>query len=179
MQIAIPENVETTRLFLRPLRYEDAEEIFYVYASKPEATRYVSWPTHQTIDDTRAFLKSTIAGWEKGTEYSFAIFTKEKARFIGSFGLLNDEGKIQFGYILGPLHWGNGFATEACTALMKVLTGIPGIHRIGTFIDAENGASARVLLKSGLMEEARLPSWFRFVNQANQAKDCVLFRMDR
>jgi ribosomal-protein-alanine N-acetyltransferase len=175
MRLAIPEKIETARLFLRPLRYEDAEEIFYVYASKADATRFVSWPMHQTIEDTRAFLRETITGWEKGTDYSFGIRKKENGRFIGSFGMLNDQGKIQFGYILGPLHWGNGYATEVCQAMLKILKELP-VYRIGTFIDSENVASARVLLKSGLVEEARLPAWFRFVNQGNEAKDCTLFR---
>ena len=177
MRLVIPEKIETARLFLRPLRYEDAEEIFYVYASKPEATRYVSWSMHQTIEDTRAFLKDSITGWEKGTDYSFGIRKKENGRFIGSFGVLNDSGKLQFGYVLGPLHWGNGYATEVCRVMMKVLAGVREVYRIGTFVDAENVASAKVLLKSGLVEEARLSGWFRFVNQGNMAKDCIFFRL--
>ncbi len=177
MRLAIPEKIETARLFLRPLRYEDAEEIFYAYASKAEATRYVSWPMHQTIEDTRSFLKETIQGWEKGTDYSFGIRKKENGRFIGSFGILNDLGKIQFGYVLGPLHWNNGYATEVCQVMMKILAGVPEVYRIGTFVDSENIASVRVLLKSGLVEEARLPAWFRFINQENQAKDCIFFRL--
>lgn len=177
MRLAIPEKIETARLLLRPLRYEDAEEVFYVYASKADATRYVSWPRHQTIEDTRTFLHVAIKGWEKGTDYSFGIRKKENGRFIGSFGILNDQGKIQFGYVLGPLHWGNGYATEVCQVMMKILANMPEVYRIGTFIDSENVGSAKVLLKSGLVEEARLPRWFRFINQGNQSKDCIFFRL--
>ena len=177
MRLAIPEKIETARLFLRPLRYEDAEEMFYVYASKPEATRFVSWPVHQTIEDTRTFLNIAINGWEKGTDYSFGIRKKENGRFIGSFGILNDLGKLQFGYILGPLHWGHGYATEVCRVMVKMLGGLPEVYRIGTFVDSENVASAKVLLKSGLVEEARVSGWFRFINQGDQAKDCIFFRV--
>jgi [ribosomal protein S5]-alanine N-acetyltransferase len=177
MRLAIPEIIETDRLLIRRLRYEDAEEIFYVYASKPEATRFVSWPTHQSILDTRAFLNYTIAGWENGVDYSFAIRLRENGRFIGSFGIMNDQGKIQFGYVLGPQHWNKGFATEVCSYMIEILKGLPEVFRIGTFVDAENIASAKVLVKSGLVEEVRLEKWFRFVNQANQPKDCILFRV--
>ena len=177
MRLAIPEKIETDRLFLQPLRYEDAEEIFYVYASKPEATRYVSWPTHQTIEDTRSFLKLIKSGRENGTDYSFGIRLKGSRRLIGSFGIMNDQGKIQFGYVLGPVHWGNGYATEVCRVMMTVLAGVPGVFRIGTFVDTENVASAKVLLKSGLVEEAHLPAWLRFVNQDNQPKDCTFYRL--
>ena len=80
-------------------------------------------------------------------------------------------------YILGPNYWGRGLATEVCTKLMDMVRLTPGLHRIGTFIDAENVASERVLLKSGLVVEARLEKWFRFINQNNQEKDCILFKL--
>ena len=179
MKLAIPEKIETPRLLIRRLRYEDAEKIFYVYASKKEPTHFVSWATHQSIQDTRKFLNYAITGWEKGIDYSFGIQLKENQRFIGSFGLLHDQGKIQFGYILGPHHWGHGFATEACQQMMMIVNALPEVYRIGTFVDAENIASIKVLIKSGLVEEVRLEKWFRFVNQGNQPKDCILFRLPR
>jgi RimJ/RimL family protein N-acetyltransferase len=176
MRLEIPEQIETDRLTLRRLRYEDAEEMFYTYASKPEATRFVSWPTHQSLKDTRQYLRYAVAGWAAGTDYSFGIRINGANRFIGSIGMLNDKGKIQFGYVISPTQWGQGFATEACQACMKVLLAEPQVYRIGTFVDEENVASSRVLLKSGLVEEARLPRWFRFVNQNNTPKDCILYR---
>jgi len=51
------------------------------------------------------------------------------------------------------------------------------VFRVGTFIDAENVASAKVLFKCGLEEEAQLVKWFRFVNQGNEPKDCILFKL--
>jgi [ribosomal protein S5]-alanine N-acetyltransferase len=176
-RLNFPEKIETERLLLRRLRYEDAEEIFYTYASKPEATRYMAWPTHQSVEDTRSFLRYAIHSWNQGTDYSFSIRLKDSEKLIGSFGLIHDHGKIQFGYILSPSAWGNGYATEACTRMMKMLQAFPSLFRIGTFVDSANTASIRVLLKSGLVEEARLEKWFRFVNQGNEPKDCLLLRL--
>src|SRR5688572_30037884 len=164
----LPERINTERLFLQRLRYEDAEEIFYTYASKPEATRYMAWPTHQSVDDTRSFLRYVIHSWDQGMDYSFSIRLKDTGKLIGSFGLIHDNGKIQFGYILSPTAWGHGYATEACTRMMNVLRTFPSLFRISTFVDTANTASVRVLLKSGLVEEARLEKWFRFVNQGNE-----------
>jgi ribosomal-protein-alanine N-acetyltransferase len=177
MKLPISPKINTQRLELRRLKYEDADEIFYTYASKPEATKFVSWPTHRKLTDTRAFLEYTIHAWETGTDYSFAIRVPGSNRFIGTFGLMNDEGKVQFGYALGPNYWGQGYATEVCRAMMTLLKGINGLYRVGTLVDVENVASSRVLLKSGLIEEARLPMWMRFVNQDNQPKDCILYRL--
>ena len=175
--LQIPEFITTSRLAIRRLRYEDADEIFYTYASKPEATLYVSWPTHQSLADTRAFLEYAVQSWNRGNDYSFSIRMPEHNRLIGTFGIINDDGKIQFGYALGPLYWGHGYATEVCRAMMELLRTTPGIYRISTLVDVDNVASSKVLLKAGLIEEARLPSWMRFPNQGNEPRDCILYRL--
>ena len=177
MHLLLPEQIETARLTLERLRYEDAEEMFYAYASKTEATKYMSWPTHQRISDTRNYLKFAIQGWTFGIDYSYGVRLKETNQMIGSFGVLNDQGKLQFGYILSPTQWGRGYATEVCKAMLPLLKMQPGVFRIGTFVDAENEASAHVLQKCGLVGEARLTKWFRFVNQNNEARDCILFKL--
>jgi ribosomal-protein-alanine N-acetyltransferase len=173
--LTLPEKIETERLILQRLRYEDAEQIFYTYASKPEATKYLAWPTHETIDDTRAFLRYAIESWNRGTDYTFGIRIKGSNQFIGSIGLIHDHGKIQFGYVLSPSQWGKGYATEVCSTVMGLLKKQKGLYRVGTFVDLDNISSVRVLQKSGLVEEAKLKNWFRFVNQDNQPKDCALY----
>jgi [ribosomal protein S5]-alanine N-acetyltransferase len=177
MPLAIPDRIETPRLTLQRLRYEDAEEIFYAYASKPEATQYVAWPTHQSIQETRSYLNYVIPQWEKGVDYSFSARLKETNRLVGSFGIVNDQGKVQFGYILSPTQWNRGYATEMCSAVVSMLMQLSDIHRIWTLVDADNTASVKVLMKAGLKEEARLQKWYRFINQDNQPKDCILFRL--
>ncbi|NOT76685.1 MAG: GNAT family N-acetyltransferase [Cyclobacteriaceae bacterium] len=177
MKLSLPERIETDRLILARLKYEEAEEIFYTYASKAEATKFMSWPTHNNLEDTRTFLKYAVSGWSAGTDYSYGIRLKKNHRFIGSCGILNDEGKVQFGYILSPTHWGMGFATEVCRKLMQVVRTVPEVYRISTFVDVENVASSKVLLKSGLVEEARLEKWFKFINQNSEPKDCFLYKL--
>ena len=179
MQLQLPEKIKTQRLLLQRLKYEEAEEIFYTYASKPEATWYMAWPTHETLKDTRTFLQYAVRGWEQGLDYSYGIRLRESNRFIGSIGAMNDSGKIQFGYILSPTQWGNGYATEACSNLINVLRTIPEIQNIGTFVDVENTASRKVLIKAGLTEDFIFAKWFAFVNQNNELKDCVLFSLPK
>jgi len=176
IRLSMPSRIETERLLLQRLRYEDAEEIFYTYASKPEATHYLSWPTHRSIDETRSFLRYAVDSWNYGTDFSYAIRLKA-GMLIGSIGILHEDGKVQLGYVISPNHWKNGYTTEACNRVLSILKSARDLYRIGTFVDAENTASINVLKKCGLVEEARLPKWFRFVNQGNQPKDCILFRL--
>lgn len=174
-RLSMPAEIQTERLTLQRLKYEDAEEIFYAYASKPEATLYLSWPTHESIDDTRMFLEYSVANWNFGTDYSYTLRLKTGV-LIGSIGIVNDDGKVQIGYVLSPGYWGHGYATEACSRLLAILKKMENIYRVGTFVDADNAASINVLRKCGMVEEARLAKWFRFINQGNQPKDCLLFR---
>ena len=172
----LPDRFETERLLIQRLKYEDAEEIFYAYASKAEATLHVSWPTHQQISDTKEYIAFAIQSWEVGLDFTFSLRRKEDHRLIGSIGAVNDNGKLQFGYIINPQWWNHGFATEACKALIIQLIKIKTVFRIWTFVDAENLSSIAVLKKCGMIEEARLPLWYRFINQGDKPKDCILFR---
>jgi ribosomal-protein-alanine N-acetyltransferase len=176
IQLNLPSQFQTDRCSVQRFSLEDAEEVFYAYASKSDATRYVSWPTHETLADTRAYLQYAIRAWHLGTDYSFSIRLRESTRLVGSIGALNDAGKLQFGYILSPSQWGRGIATEVCRHFLALLAAESEVYRIQSFVDAENIASWRVLLKCGMEEEARLPAWFRFVNQGLKPKDCILFR---
>jgi ribosomal-protein-alanine N-acetyltransferase len=177
VKLNLPPQIFTDRLLLQKLRYEEAEEIFYCYASKSEATRFMSWPTHQSLEDTKSFLHFAMEGWKAGTDYSYSIRLQKNARFVGSFGVINEHGRVQFGYILSPSQWGNGYATEVCATMMQLLRTAPGVVSIQTFTDSDNRASAKVLIKCGLIEEARLSNWFRFVNQDNRVKDCIHYRL--
>ena len=48
--------LETERLILRPFREDDAEDMFYGWASDDEVTKYLTWNTHKSIDETKYIL---------------------------------------------------------------------------------------------------------------------------
>ena len=171
------QQIYTRRLELRRLQPNDAEEVFYSYGSKPEVGRYLTWPTHQGVGDTRRFLQHVEQAWNVGMEFTFGLRLKSLNRLVGAFGVQNDDGRLEVGYVLAPTFWGQGLATEACTTMVHYLKELPRVYRIQSFIDAENTASAKVLLKSGFIEEARLPKWRRFINQGNVPRDCIQFRV--
>lgn len=175
LKLSLSEKLHTDRLIIQRLRYEDAAEIFYAYASKPEATRYVSFATHKSIEDTIRFLRYADQAWAQGKDYSFSIRLKASNRLIGSIGIVNDNGQIQFGYILSPTQWGKGYATETCLAMLEAIQTQPVVIDVSTFVATENVASARVLRKCGLIQEAIMPGWFLFPNLGPERRDCIRF----
>ena len=50
--------IRTNRLFLREIKESDYKDI-YKYTSKDEVSKYVTWDTHKSINDTNG--KNSIA----------------------------------------------------------------------------------------------------------------------
>lgn len=175
--LLLPDKMETERLVLQKLKYEDADEIFYTYASKPEATRFVGWKTHQSTTDTVSYLHSTLPLWKKQVDFSYSIRKKVSNRLVGSIGVINQNGNIHFGYILSPTQWNQGYATEAVKMVLQNLIVTKGIKKIETFVDTENLSSIRVLEKCGLQRVELRKKGFRFPNQTDEWKDCYVFSL--
>ena len=47
------QKLETDRLVLRRLTAQDADAVYKNWASDPEVTRFLTWPTHTDIETTR------------------------------------------------------------------------------------------------------------------------------
>ena len=60
--------IETKRLILRPFELDDAESMFNNWASDEEVTKYLTWNTHKSIEET----KSVLAFWVNNT-HNFLI----------------------------------------------------------------------------------------------------------
>lgn len=171
----MPPHIECDRLLLRRFKLSDASAIFNGFASDPGATKYVSWPTHKTIEDTYAYLKHASESWEKGAGYYYGIIEKTSGDLVGSAGFVNESGKVFIGYILAATAWGKGYATEAAKALVTLLDQDQTYYRIWACCDAEHDASAKVLRKIGMRREALIKNWCLFPNQGNKPKDCLFF----
>lgn len=153
----------------------DAAAIYHGYASDPDCTRYVSWPTHQSISETLNFLKMKADDWNEGKDYAYGIIKKSSGELIGGLGAINEKGKVAIGYILNKNFEGRGYTTEAVKGLTQLLLVQPDIWRIWALCDNDNIGSHRVLEKSGFQKEAILRQWYKFINQNNTAKDCVFY----
>ena len=52
--------LETERLILRKAQTGDAEPMFRNWANDPEVTRFLTWPTHNDPNVSRAVIESWI-----------------------------------------------------------------------------------------------------------------------
>src|SRR6266545_7718451 len=116
-----PERIETARLLLRKPIFEDAEAVFSGYASIPEVTKYVGWPRHRSLEDTKSFLRYSAAEWERWPAGPYLIESRADQQLLGSTGLGFESPNVAAtGYVLARDAWGHGYATEALSAIVTL-----------------------------------------------------------
>jgi ribosomal-protein-alanine N-acetyltransferase len=158
--------LRTPRLVLREFTAEDWAPT-HAYQQDPRYLRYYD-RERVTERQAKAFIYTFIVwqGEQPRTHMQLAITLAGTGELIGNVGLRRDNADApmaDMGYELSPTHWGRGFATEAARAMVDVGFGTwPGLHRIYAHCIADNDASARVLLRVGFREEARLRDHQRF-----------------
>ena len=150
--------IETERLILRQARMEDAEPMFRNWANDPEVTRYLTWPTHGSVDVTKKVITSWIAGYEKTDYYQWMIVLKQTGEPIGSI-MANTVGRAQsahIGYCIGKPWWHQGIMSETLKAVMDYLFDEVGFHRVESLHDPNNPHSGNVMKKCGMKYEGTL-----------------------
>lgn len=148
--------IETERLVLRRFTLEDAENMYRNWASDPEVTRFLLWPTHEDVEHTRSILKEWVSSYENEDKYEWCIAKKENDEPIGSIGAFNYNEKVQsieIGYCISKAYWHQGITSEAMRAVMDYLLHEVGVARIEARHDPKNQHSGGVMRKCGLKYE--------------------------
>jgi [ribosomal protein S5]-alanine N-acetyltransferase len=158
------ERIETERLFLRKPTLTDAEAIFERYASDAAVTRYLSWPTHRRIEMTQAFLAWSDEDWERWPAGSYLIFERETDRLLGGTGIAFQNPTLAVtGYVLARDAWGQGYATEALEAMVK-LARATGVKHLVAVCHPDHRPSTHVLEKCGFLLDEERQDRFEFPN---------------
>jgi [ribosomal protein S5]-alanine N-acetyltransferase len=159
-----PEFIETERLNLRRPLLSDAETIFARYASDPDVTRYLRWPRHKSIEQTRGFLSLSDDAWEKSPGGPYIIESRESGTVLGSAGFgFETPFRAAVGYVFAKDAWGRGYSTEALRALTAVSPEI-GVRYLYACCHPDHKVSGRVLEKCGFVLEGTLQHHSEFPN---------------
>lgn len=147
--------LETERLFLRPFTSEDAEPMFYNWASDPEVTKYLTWPAYTGMEDARKITALWAEENKDLRKYQWAIVPKELAEPIGSISAKIDDrtDSATIGYCIGRRFWGQGITTEALQGVMKFFFDKVGANCVNACHDPRNPGSGRVMQKCGMTYE--------------------------
>ena len=159
MNKAGTQRIETDRLILRRFRSEDAEDMYANWASDPEVTRFLTWPTHSCVEVTKAILSDWIPRYEDGGYFNWAMEYKNTGKVIGNISvvkLIESIDAAEMGYCMSRAYWGQGLMPEALSAVMDHLFDVVGLNRVAACHDANNPKSGRVMEKAGMKLEGIL-----------------------
>lgn len=151
--------IETYRLILRPFKVEDASAVFETWASDPEVTKYMSWPTHRSVADSEGYMAFVQEMYAKKSGGDWAITLKDTGKLIGSMGayIANERAKsVNSGYIIAKDYWLQGYTSEAYSAVIDYLFRETEVLRIAAYHDIRNVGSGAVMRKCGLQYEGTL-----------------------
>lgn len=169
-------NIETKRLILRKFTMDDAQNMYDNWANDARVTKYLQWKPHENIDVTKNILIDWIKSYERLDYYQWAIVYKENMQAIGAISIVgfSDLHKwCEIGYCLSRNYWNNGIMTEALKAVIDFCFSKIGFNRVHAFHHAENRASGRVMLKSGMKYEGRLSQYH--TNTQGEFVDCDMY----
>ena len=171
-----PEKIVTQRLLMRKPMMEDAFPIFKLYAQDPEVTRYLTFEPHQSINDTKTFLKRCLNNWKKNISFPWTIIRRKDKQLIGMIEIVNiEQSGIQLGYVLAQPFWGNGYMTESLKKIIDWSLKQRDIYRVWAVCDLENLASAKVMEKVGMQKEGTLRRWVRLPYFGEKPRDCYSY----
>ena len=98
------QTIETTRLILRRAIPEDAEPMFRNWASDPEVTKYLTWPTYEKVETAHQILDLWANEYKKPDYYQWMIVRKELGEPIGSISVVRQNESVEeaeIGYCIG------------------------------------------------------------------------------
>lgn len=149
--------LQTPRLTLRPFLADDAKAMFTNWASDPEVTKFLTWPTHTNLEVSQWVCNDWVSHYTEPDYYQWAIVYAGQP--IGSIAVVEHDdrvGKAQIGYCIGRNWWHMGIVSEALKAIMDYLFNEIGFDRIEARHDVRNPHSGNVMKKCGMKYEGTL-----------------------
>jgi RimJ/RimL family protein N-acetyltransferase len=149
--------IETERLTIRALRPADGEDIYQIYGD-PEVSRYLyTEPMDLEAGRRYAAERTDPVVAKAGDGVNLAAELRETGRVVATLyvhlvSTVHSHGEV--GYVVSPAYAGRGLATEGAREMLAIGFDRWNLHRMIGRCDARNAASAAVLRKLGMREEA-------------------------
>lgn len=159
--------IRTDRLVLRQIDPISDVDAIHAYASREDVCRYIPWlPKTRVEVATWLPNRCSIAVPEPDRAAFLAVVVHETDELIGDVMFRWESeahGCAEIGYVIHPDHAGHGYASEAAAALLRLAFEQLDLHRVVARTDQRNHASAAVLRRIGMRQEAVFVEgeWFK------------------
>jgi RimJ/RimL family protein N-acetyltransferase len=143
--------LQTARLTLRQFTLADVDALHQILQT-PDILRYFPTQATPSYERTARIVARQLEQWQSVGYGWWALATRGDERLIGWCGLqfLPDTNETEVGYLLAPLFWGKGLATEAARAALTYGFDRFAFPELIGITHPDNIASQRVLQKAGM-----------------------------
>ena len=162
--------LQTERLVLRRLSFDDVYDYYERLGSDGEVSKYMLFEPHQDIGETLALIEEALVRYEEENFYRWGIENGDG--LIGVIELLRfdeENDSCSFAYMLGKQWWGQGYAAEAVQEVFRFAAEELGVKKITADHMAPNAASGAVMRKAGMVQVGILPGKYEKHGQRHDA----------
>ena len=177
MNAPIP-TLETARLRLRSLLLTDAPAV-QLLAGAPEVADTTLHIPHPYPDGlAERWIAGRPEAAQNGTELTWAVVDQASDRLYGVISLVPMQAhqRAELGYWMGLPFWGQGYMTEAATAVVAYGFAHLNLQRIYAYHYARNPASGRVMQKIGMTYEGCMRQHIR---KGSRFEDLMIYSILR
>ncbi len=145
--------ISNNYITLRPIKIDDAFNMFNNWASDQKVTKYISWNPHSTIDVTKQIINNWLEQYKNNETLLWAIDINNKNNNpYGSIGIskIIDHNTIEIGYVLSRNYWHKGIITECLRMVIDYIFNNTSIDTIQAVCNINNIGSQKVLEKNNM-----------------------------
>jgi RimJ/RimL family protein N-acetyltransferase len=146
--------LHTARLTIRPLTYDDLDDMAAMFA---DPVTMAAYRRTYTREETRGWIERSLSRYERDGFALFALERTDDGVYVGDCGpsiqVLEGVDEVEIGWHVRRDLWGRGYATEAALALRDWAFDDLGLVRLTAFVEPLNVASCRVAEKIGMRVE--------------------------
>ena len=151
------EILRTDRLIVRESTIEDVDEFYKLYKD-PSMTRFMEGLFDDPEDEKRYqrdYIKKVYGLMGFGV---WTLVRREDGAVIGRAGysVRNGFDEVELGYLVGKDYQRNGYALEACAAILDYGRDVLQFDAVQTLVKAENTVSIHMCEKLGFKKESEV-----------------------
>jgi RimJ/RimL family protein N-acetyltransferase len=151
-----PVELLTERLRLRTPQIDDADAIQSIVADPRVALTTASIPHPYPENGAKGFVLH-VQKVASPDRRNLAIILRDGNELIGMVGYQTRDMEAELAYMVSPIHWGLGYASEACREIIAHIFSATEAEAVIARAMADNKASEAVLRKAGLRRQSEMP----------------------
>ena len=175
MNFAELRELQTERLTLRRLSFDDLYDYYERLGSDGEVSKYMLFEPHQDIGETLALIEEALVRYEEENFYRWGIESGDG--LIGVIELLHFDEESEsctFTCMLGKQWWGQGYAAEALKEVFRFAKEELEVKKLTADHMAPNAASGAVMRKAGMTQVGILPGKYE---KHGQRHDAIVYEL--